>query len=107
MSARPASICVAISAILWRIAWNWPIAAAERLALAGVGEGQLEAAASAADGAERHQQPLPLEVGHDQLEAAVLLAEQVLGGDEDVVEGELSAVSEACQPSFSSFVATS
>ena len=38
------------------------------------------------DRAERHQQPLPLEVGHDQVEAAVLVAEQVLLGHEDVVE---------------------
>ena len=45
-----------------------------------------------ADGADRHQQPLPGEVGHDQLEAAVLLAEQVLGRDLDVGEGELAGV---------------
>src|SRR3712207_8434687 len=36
----------------------------------------------AAHRAERHEQPLPLEVGHDQREALVLAAEQVLLRDE-------------------------
>ena len=55
----------------------------------------------APDRAERHQQPLPLEVGHDQVEALVLLAEQVLLGHADVVEARSAPVSDACQPSFS------
>ena len=67
--------------------------AAEGLALAGVGERRARCTSCiAADRAQRHQQPLPLEVGHDQVEAAVLLAEQVLGGDGDVGERELARV---------------
>src|SRR5919106_2606936 len=42
--------------------------------------------------AQRHHQPLPLEVGHDQVEAAVLLAEQVLLGHEHVAERQLGGV---------------
>src|SRR5919106_2289895 len=42
--------------------------------------------------AQRHHQPLPLEVGHDQVEAAVLLAEQVLLGHEHVAEGQFRSV---------------
>ena len=64
----------------------------ERLALLGVFDGDLEQALHPADRAERHQQPLPLEVGHDQVEAAVLLSQQVLGGDLDVGEAELAGV---------------
>ena len=45
-----------------------------------------------ADRAERHHEPLPLEVGHHELEAPVLLAEEVLLGDEHVVERELGGV---------------
>jgi len=41
---------------------------------------------------ERHQQPLPLEVGHDQVEAGVLVAEPVALGHEHVVEGDLGGV---------------
>ena len=65
---------------------------AERLALEGELERALERDLHRADGAERHQQPLPLEVGHDQVEAAVLLAEQVLLGHEHVVERDLRRV---------------
>jgi hypothetical protein len=46
----------------------------------------LEGDLHSSDGAERHQQPLPLEVGHDQVEALVLLAEQVFRRDEHLVE---------------------
>ena len=45
-----------------------------------------------ADRADRHQQPLPGEVGHDQFEALVLLAEQVLLWHLDVGEGQLAGV---------------
>ncbi|CAB5030796.1 unannotated protein [freshwater metagenome] len=38
------------------------------------------------DGAERHHQPLPLEVGHDQLEALVDSPEQVFGRHKDLIE---------------------
>src|ERR671914_54940 len=44
------------------------------------------------DCAQRHDQPLPLEVGHDQVEAAVLLAEQVLLRHEHVAERQLGRV---------------
>ena len=60
----------------------------ERLRSSANCERLLERHLHPADRAERHQQPLPLEVGHDQVEAAVLLAEQVLLGDEHVVEGD-------------------
>ena len=66
--------------------------AAEGLALLGVGDGDLDQALHRADGADRHQQPLPGEVGHDQFEAAVLLAEQVLRRHLDVGEGQLAGV---------------
>ena len=52
----------------------------------------LDQALHRADGADRHQQPLPGEVGHDQLEALVLLAEQVLLRHLDVGEGQLAGV---------------
>ena len=65
----------------WRYAWP-----------AGSHDRPLERPAHGADRAERHHQPLPLEVGHDQLEAAVELAEQVLARDEDLVEGDLGGV---------------
>ncbi len=55
-------------------------------------DGPLQRGVHRADRAERHQQPLPLEVGHDQVEAAALLAEQVLVGDEHVLEGDLAGV---------------
>ena len=55
-------------------------------------ERELEARLHGTDRAQGHQQPLPLEVGHDQVEAAVLLTEQVLLGDEHVVERDLGGV---------------
>ena len=66
--------------------------AAEGFALEGVGDGDLDQALHRADRADRHQQPLPGEVGHDQLEAAVLLAQQVLDRHLDVGEGRLAGV---------------
>jgi len=73
----------------------------ERLALLRVGDRLLENDAHGPDRPECHRQPLPLEVGHDQVEALVLLAEQVLLGHEDVGEGELAGV-DARQPILSS-----
>src|SRR4051794_29759455 len=52
----------------------------------------LERRAHRADRPERHQQPLPLEVRDDQVEAAALLAEQRAVGDRDVLEGDLGGV---------------
>ena len=65
---------------------------AERLALLRVVERALEGRLHPADGAERHREPLPLEVGHDQVEALVLLAEQVLRGHAHVGERQLAGV---------------
>ena len=66
--------------------------AAEGLALQRVLQRALERRLHPADGAERHREPLPLEVGHDQVEALVLLAEQVLFGHAHVGECELAGV---------------
>src|SRR4051812_9226583 len=65
---------------------------AEGAALARVLDGRVQQVEHRADRAERHQEPLPLEVGHDQVEALVLLAEEVLLGHEHVLEGELARV---------------
>ena len=106
VSEREASIFVAISANLWRIAWKRPIGLPNGLAFLGVGERGRKHALHPADGGQRHQQPLPREVGHDQVEAAVLLAEQVLAGTSTSVN-DSSPVSEECQPIFSSLLVTS
>ena len=45
-----------------------------------------------ADRSERHRQALPLEVGHDQREALVQAAEQVLFGDEHILEADRGRV---------------
>ena len=66
--------------------------AAEGFALQGVVDGPLDQPLHRADGADRHQQPLPGEVGHDQFEALVFLAEQVLLRHLDVGEGQLARV---------------
>src|SRR5213592_3086512 len=91
VSARPDSSFTAISAILWRIAWCFPI-------------GRPKASRSSANSRVRSRiacieptEPsaiasLPLEVRHDQVEAAVLLAEQVLLRHEDVGERQLGRV---------------
>ena len=55
--------------------------------------------------AKRHRKPLPLEVGHDQLEALVLAAEQRVIWNEGFLEGDRCEVSEAAQPSFFSLLA--
>ena len=49
---------------------SWPIGRPNAVALLGELERLLERDLHRADRAERHQQPLPLEVGHDQVEAA-------------------------------------
>ena len=66
--------------------------AAEGLALLGVLEGAVEDALRARDAADRGDEPLPLELPGDVVEALALLAEQVLRGDADVLEGELAGV---------------
>ena len=58
----------------------------------GVLDHHVEQLAHPADRAERHQQPLPGEVGHDHLEAGVLAPEQVLLRHLDVGERELAGV---------------
>src|SRR5581483_7469350 len=55
-------------------------------------EHPLERRLHRADGAERHQQSLPLEVGHDQVEALVLFAEQVLLWHGHVLKADLRRV---------------
>ena len=92
MIARPVSSATAISASLWRIAWCLPIGRPNGSRSLREVERALEQRLHRADRAERHQQPLPLEVGHDQVEALVLLAEQVLLGHEHVVERDLAGV---------------
>jgi hypothetical protein len=66
--------------------------AAEGLALLGVFERPIEDALRARDAADRGDQPLSLELPGDVVEALPLLAEQVLRGDADVLEGELARV---------------
>src|SRR5271166_1736851 len=62
--------------------------APEGRALPGELDGALPGDLHGPDRAEGHRQALPLEVGHDQLEALVERAEQVLLRHEDVLEGD-------------------
>jgi hypothetical protein len=84
---------------LWRITCSGPPAAShpgspewlsdlppERPALERVAERPLERHLHRADRSECHQQTLPLEVGHDQVEALVFLAEQVFLWHEHIVK---------------------
>ena len=64
----------------------------ERVALAREGGCALPGDLHRADCAERHRQALPLEVGHDQLEPLVELAEQVLLCDEHVLEADRGGI---------------
>ena len=66
--------------------------AAEGLALLGVLEGLLEHPLAARVAAGGGDQPLALELPGDVVEALALLAEQALGRDADVLEGELAGV---------------
>src|ERR1700694_2674936 len=66
--------------------------AAERVTLSREGGGAFPRALQRADGAEGHREALPLEVGHDQGEALVQAAEQVLLRDEDVLEADRGRV---------------
>ena len=66
--------------------------AAEGLALLGVLEGAVENPFRAGYAADRGHQPLALELPGDVVEALALLAEQVLRGDADVLEGEFARV---------------
>ena len=79
--------------------------AAEGLALAGEGDRALQRGVHRADGAERHEQPLPLEVGHDEAEALVLARRAGSPRGRRRPAKATVAVSEACQPSFSSLEA--
>ena len=81
----PASARTASAATLWRTL-------CEHAALAEDRDHALERRAHRADRAERHQQPLPLEVRDDQVEAAALLAEQRVVSHRDVLERDLGGV---------------
>src|SRR6266849_3795878 len=66
--------------------------AAERLALADVGDGVLERARGHGDGVQAGHQALALEDAHDLVEPDALAPEQVLGRHARVLEGELRGV---------------
>ena len=62
---------------------------AERTALVGVLHALLVAHAAEADALDDDADTLVVEVGHDDFEALVLLADQVLHGDFGVFEGDV------------------
>lgn len=64
-------------------------ALAERLALVSVLDGLLVADAREADALDDDADALVVEVGHDHSESLVLLADQVLHGDLDILEGDI------------------
>src|SRR2546427_5996896 len=66
--------------------------AAERVALADVGDGVLERARGHGDRVQAGHQALALEDAHDLVESDALAPEQVLGGHARVLEGELRGV---------------
>ena len=66
--------------------------APEGVALARVCGRALPRELHGADRAQRHRQPLPLEVGHDQFEALVQRPQQVLRRHEHVLEGDRGCV---------------
>ena len=92
MNCFAASILVAISANLWRITWKLADRAPERLALLRVLERLLEHPLGAGVAARGGDQPLALELPGDVVEALALLAEDGVGRDADVLEGELAGV---------------
>ena len=92
MNCFAASILVAISANLWRIAWNLPIGrpnASRSFAYSSVFSIIRSAPGVGARGGD---QALALELPADVVEALADLAEDGVGRDADVVEGELAGV---------------
>ena len=61
----------------------------KRLALVSVFHGLLVADAGEAEALDDDADALVVEIGHDDFEALVLLAEEVLDGDLDVFEGDV------------------
>jgi hypothetical protein len=99
-----ASVLVAISANLWRIAWNLPIGrpkASRSLAYSSVFS-IIRSPRVAAGGGD---QALALELPGDVVEALALLAEHASAGTRTSSKAS-SPVSEACIPIFSSSAET-